>query len=186
MSPDLITFKGISHLRIILQDSGELCQVKQRGGLGARKRRNENRQERIEKKPIGQEEEDVKKEEDEKDIDNEEQKHRKKLEELRKKLEELRNKNKNRKAKQHHMDKNVGNVQYPAQNVGTNVKVDSGKVNKFDSAKVNKVDSEKVQNTPDRALDFLKSIKDTDALDLEDAEVKDIIKHYKIEFTKQE
>ena len=82
LSPDLITFKGISHLRIILQDSGELCQVKQRGGLGARKRRKENRQERIEKKPIGKEEEDVKKEEDEKDIDNEEQKHRKKVEEL--------------------------------------------------------------------------------------------------------
>ena len=88
LSPDLITFKGISHLRIILQDSGELCQVKQRGGLGARRRRNENRQERIEKKPIGQEEEDVKEEEDEKEIDNEHKN-------IIKKLEELRNKNKN-------------------------------------------------------------------------------------------
>ena len=88
-SPDILCYKGVSNIRITL--NGSPLSIHQRGGFCARKRRNENRQERIEKKPIGQEEEDVKEEEDEKDIDNEEQKHRKKL-------EELRNKNKNRKA----------------------------------------------------------------------------------------
>ena len=46
------------------------------------------------------------------------------------------------------MDKSIGKVQYPA----------NAKVNKFENAKVNKDDIESVQNTPDRVLDFLKSI----------------------------
>ena len=146
LSPDLVTFKCISHISITL-DTGELCQVKQRGGHGARIRRNKNRQERKQTQPIGNEKEEnenakrdkdekeeenngkkeevVNEEEDEKDIDNENKK-------LEKKLEELRNKNKilfeNRKARQLHMDKNPGNLTnfYPMdKNVGTNNKFEN-------------------------------------------------------------
>ena len=62
LSPDLVTFKCISHICITL-DTGELCQVKQRGRHGARIRRNKNRQERKQTQPIGntKEEKDEKK-----------------------------------------------------------------------------------------------------------------------------
>ena len=62
LSPDLVTFKCISHISITL-DTGELCQVKQRGGHGARIRRNKNRQERKQTQPIGN----TKEEKDEKE-----------------------------------------------------------------------------------------------------------------------
>ena len=71
LAPDIITFKGISHLKIIMQDSGELCQVKQKGEFGSKKHRHERRHEQIEKKPIGKEEKNEKEEEDEKEMDNE-------------------------------------------------------------------------------------------------------------------
>ena len=78
LSPDQVTFKGISHLKVSLSLSGESCQVKQRGGLGARKRRKENRHERLETKPIGKKERDEKKKGKEKEKKRNRKKRKKK------------------------------------------------------------------------------------------------------------
>ena len=70
LSPDFVTFKCISQIRITVSDTGELCQVKQRGGHGARIRRNKNRQERKQTQPIGNEKEEnenAKRDKDEKE-----------------------------------------------------------------------------------------------------------------------
>ena len=76
-APDIIIFKNVSHLKIVLESSGELCQVKQRGGIGSKNRRNERRQEKIKKEPNRNtkkeenEKEKIEKEtEDEKNINN--------------------------------------------------------------------------------------------------------------------
>ena len=166
-TPDIIIFKTVSHLKIILESSGELCQVKQRGGFGSKKRRNERRHERIQKKPIGNEKEEEnekeekneKKEEDEKDIDNEREIHRKKLEEWRNKREirkatrptyPVKYKNVAEIINAHESamkDKNLGNVQNPTypmdKNIGTNIKNVAEVTNSHESAKF--------KSTPDRA-----------------------------------
>ena len=46
-TPDIIVFKNVSHLKITLDSSGQLCQVKERGGMAARKRRNEYRKQKM-------------------------------------------------------------------------------------------------------------------------------------------
>ena len=46
-TPDKIVFKNVSHLLITLDSSGQLCQVKERGGLAARKRRIEYRKQKL-------------------------------------------------------------------------------------------------------------------------------------------
>ena len=76
-APDIMIFKNVSHLKILLESSGELCQVKQRGGIGSKNRRNEWRQEKIKKEPNRNtkkeenEKEKIEKEtEDEKNINN--------------------------------------------------------------------------------------------------------------------
>ena len=51
LSPDLITYRGISNISITLS-TGESCTVKQRGGRGARQRRNEYRKQKV---PNGEE-----------------------------------------------------------------------------------------------------------------------------------
>ena len=45
-SPDLVTYRGISNISITLS-TGESCTVKQRGGMAARKRRNEYRKQKL-------------------------------------------------------------------------------------------------------------------------------------------
>ena len=59
-SPDLVTYRGISNISITLS-TGESCTVKQRGGMAARKRRNEYRKQKM---PNGEEQKVVKKDED--------------------------------------------------------------------------------------------------------------------------
>ena len=56
-TPDIVVFKGVSQLSVVLESSGELCHIKQRGGLGARRRRQENRREKIKKEHNGKEKE---------------------------------------------------------------------------------------------------------------------------------
>ena len=46
-TPDKIVFKNVSHLQITLDSSGQLCQVKERGGMAARKRREEFRKQKL-------------------------------------------------------------------------------------------------------------------------------------------
>ena len=52
-TPDIVVYKGVSRLSVVLESSGELCHIKQRGGLGARRRRQENRREKIKKEHNG-------------------------------------------------------------------------------------------------------------------------------------
>ena len=46
-TPDKIVFRNVSHLLITLDSSGQLCQVKERGGMAARKRRIEYRKQKL-------------------------------------------------------------------------------------------------------------------------------------------
>ena len=52
-TPDIVVYKGVSRLSVVLESSGELCNIKERGGVGARRRRQENRQEKIKKEHNG-------------------------------------------------------------------------------------------------------------------------------------
>ena len=56
-TPDIIIYKNVSNLKVVLESSGELCNIKQRGGLGARRRRQKNRREMIKKVHNGKEKE---------------------------------------------------------------------------------------------------------------------------------
>ena len=110
-TPDKIVFKNVSQLLITMTSTGQQCQVKERGGIPARKRRieyrkqklpnekdsnasvkNDKEKQEIQKVELPKDNENTKEEKvaNETDIANEDKKHQKKLEEIRNNIKERR------------------------------------------------------------------------------------------------